>query len=97
MWEKEKKRFAGCVFLLLCTAVLLWACSGRQQAEQAQPPVMGIVFTASEDDWKDEQYRVLEEQVQAHGFDRMVMRTERTQQAQIDACRRRFGQSTASV
>lgn len=87
MWEKEKKRFAGCVFLLLCTAVLLWACSGRQQAEQVQPPVMGIVFTASEDDWKDEQYRVLEEQAQAHGFDRMVMRTERTQQAQIDAIR----------
>ena len=87
MWENEKKRFAGCVFLLLCTAALLWACSGRQQAEQAQPPVMGIVFTASEDDWKDEQYRVLEEQAQAHGFDRMVMRTERTQQAQIDAIR----------
>ena len=87
MWEKEKKRFAGCVFLLLCTAALLWACSGRQQAEQAQPPVMGIVFTASEDDWKDEQYRLLEEQAQAHGFDRMVMRTERTQQAQIDAIR----------
>lgn len=80
------KRLGGCLFLLLCTvAVLALASWPEQPAEQA--PVMGIVCTASEDDWKDEQYRLLEAEAQAHGFDRMVLRTERTQQAQIDAIR----------
>lgn len=81
-----RKRLVGCLFLFLCTVAAIGLC-GRPAQTTEQAPVMGIVCTASEDDWKDEQYRLLEAQAQAHGFDRMVLRTERTQQAQIDAIR----------
>ncbi|WNX85581.1 substrate-binding domain-containing protein [Agathobaculum sp. NTUH-O15-33] len=84
---RMQKRLAGCVCLLAFTAALLAACLLRPQTAPVKTPVMGIVYTASEDDWKDEQFRLLGEQAEAHGFDRMVMQAMRTQQSQIDAIR----------
>ncbi len=88
MGKWRKKRVCAATVLLMCTAVLLaWCRAHEYTAAPLRMPVMGIVCPASEDDWKDEQYRLLEEQAQANGFDCMIMRTERTQQAQIDAIR----------
>ena len=58
---RMQKRLAGCVCLLAFTAALLAACLLRPQAAPVKTPVMGIVYTASEDDWKDEQFRLLGE------------------------------------
>lgn len=82
------RRAGAALVLLLCTVLAAWGCRAYQKGNAPErPPVLGIVCPASEDDWKDEQYRLIEEQAQAHGLDCMVMRTERTQQAQIDAIR----------
>lgn len=87
MQKPGRERLAGGVFLLACAIAIIWAGVQRIQTAQPKTPVMGIVRTASEDDWKDQQYQLLENQAQAHGFGCMVMQTMRTQQAQIDAIR----------
>ncbi len=59
--------------------------------ECASPAVMGELMTILNE----------EHQIQHEVFDEMLKRgwytSEPVQQAQIDACRRRFGQNTASV